>query len=366
VVVVEVHGYNFPKYSPGIAFLNIKNGKVTQPTLIQDYGFYRIEWSSDGENFLLQPPAILNISSGEIKISLDIEEIQKRDPNIEVIYGYWSTTGQYIILSKIFASEDPPIIEVYDAETGGRVRSYPYEPYTRYGSLSYDDKYMTLHKRRLVNGEYSPLDPYDIYIWDWQNNKVSQLTDNVKWEDPINAYGGLAAFWSPINHHLAIITGYPTIPYPDGPNYGNGLAIYDISTMQLVAEYIGDLYKEEDPDPPNVPVSSFSQLTWSPDGSKIAFANIQRTETGRIKSDICILTLETGIIDCPTKRIPMISDSRLNEHPAWTSDGNQILFLTTWEDDCYPVSIMDVDGSNFHIINNELCTMGYEGILVPP
>ncbi len=89
-----------------------------------------------------------------------------------------------------------------------------------------------------------------------------------------------------------------------------------------------------------------SQMCWSPEGSKIAFALMPRAELGDISTYIYVMNSDGTNIGQITNNLAVKDDT-----PSWSRDGIKIAFssnrdnLSTFKSEVY---IMNIDGTNQH------------------
>jgi TolB protein len=93
------------------------------------------------------------------------------------------------------------------------------------------------------------------------------------------------------------------------------------------------------------PRASHRAPSWSPDGSKIAFAavrNVNRVDLWNANLDIFVMNADG------TNPVRLTEDARFNWFPSWSPDGKRIVFVRATHDDqtTADIYVMNADGTN--------------------
>ena len=95
---------------------------------------------------------------------------------------------------------------------------------------------------------------------------------------------------------------------------------------------------------PKIPVPPIGTPSWSPDGSKIAFAavrNVNRVDLWNSDLDIFVMNADG------TNPVRLTEDARFNWAPSWSPDGKGIAFVRATHDDITDcdIYVMNADGT---------------------
>ena len=187
----------------------------------------------------------------------------------------------------------------------------------------------------MQSGRYCGTSPsascyYQIYVMNADGTGITQLTNAANFE-------GYGPVWSPDGRRIAF-SGY-TLSAAGDLQLGNGLYVMtaDGSNITALAGAAG---------------LNASGQSWSPDGTRIAFAG-SRDE---ISWHIYIMNADG------TGATQISPDSTSDNSPAWSPDGSQIAFTRIWQQGTTPsgeqcqVFVMGADGSHaVRLTNDSFC-----------
>lgn len=155
---------------------------------------------------------------------------------------------------------------------------------------------------------------FDIYVMDADGGGVTRLTN---WPS-LESY----PVWSPNGSRIAFLS--------DRSRDGTEIVVMraDGSSKKVVASVRGSAWEP----------------SWSPRGAKLLFT-LERSHRGYYNTDdnedIYLTNLRTG------RTRPLIATPQSEFTPAWSPDGERIVFAAAWCADCWgDIFIADADGSN--------------------
>jgi hypothetical protein len=302
----------------GSVLLNISSGDALQPNFLQhDLSSIAFAWHEVFPNLIYYyPPAILELDSGIFHSYSDD-------------YGVWSATGDYLIRTLQNATESTTV-SILNVKTD-YVDSFTINSPVRAISTSYDDRYILFRTIAPDKG-----DENKIIILDTESGAA--VYEHLYEAD---FYG----IWSPVDYGLLLVLNVGGDPYSEGPRYGSKMEIIDGSSGALLKDVTNENYLFSSPD-------------WSHDGTKLVFSNIIEGQ----RAEICTLVILAEEIDCLTGG--SIFGGNFNIYPKWTLS-DQIVFETENDGICFPLAIINLDGSGAKIISNKICTFGNKVFIIP-
>ena len=202
--------------------------------------------------------------------------------NEKTLSGMWKSATELHFRKYLTKSADSLTgRKIIDDRNGGRMNISP--------SISPDGKYIAFFSEK-------NLFTLDLFLADASNGKVIKKLSSVVRNNDIDDFSFIesSGTWSPDGSQFAFVIFSKGV---------NKLAVLDVEKSRIIREYEIN------------GVSSFSNPAWSPDGKKFVI-------TGMVDgiSDLYLFFPASGKVQ------KLTDDFTSNLHPAWSSDGNLIVF----------------------------------------
>lgn len=196
-----------------------------------------------------------------------------------------------------------------------------------------------------------------LYTLDFATEEIQEFTGtkgmvNPDWS-PNGRYiafgrGNIYALDFDIKDVLTLITSSDTIWDPSWSLNGQKLVYTKVEGKQGL--YILD-FASEQISRLNLSLRSPFHPSWSPDGKTITFV----ADDERNISQIYLVDVETCLLTqvCETIQLTWATEGNNNYAPAWSPDGNQIVFASN-RDGFYAIYVMEKDGTNQRRLTNHI------------
>lgn len=262
-------------------------------------------WSSDGTKFIFNARLSSLETINLVIADLATGELTPLNFMEGAFDAFWSPDGRYIVYaSSKQEGETQLIVQInkYDMETSQNqtLMEIPVgnaDPVLLTG-WSPDGKNIAFAAE--VNGQF------DIYRLDVETQTLRQLTNTPEKEVFVS--------WSPTDNRLLFGTDSDPWAFSSWPYNAEKLYLIDESgeKLQSLGEFV-----------------NLTSMTWSPDGTQIAYSNEAR---------LCLLTIATEKILCPLNEILPASEygSAYYYPPAWSADGKWLAFEVNKLAENYP------------------------------
>jgi len=338
--IVSVFSYRTPEFENGSFLLNLETGERYQPSVLkyEDLGVI-VGWKRESPNKLyFSNSAIIDLDNGYVQF-MDVPSTTYGE---YLHNASWSASGQYLIWGLVDRESSNTSVSILDLHTNG-VTNFTFDAEVHVSSTSFDDRYFTLEEFWVTR----PEDVETSRLW-----IIERETENIVFETAYDLQ--IASVWSPADYKLAIVQDFSG--YVDDPQVSKRIHIVDIETGEVLSNF----------DSSSLPAGEtesarFSGIDWSEDGNRFVFTNIVSDENKKFTSaEICIIEITTGGIDCITNGVPEI-EGKFNFFPEWI-DNNRVVFKTQGDDYCYPLAIINDDGSGFRFLTEDLCLSLWEWV----
>ncbi|HEY8227425.1 MAG TPA: hypothetical protein VIG25_19300 [Pyrinomonadaceae bacterium] len=203
-------------------------------------------------------------------------------------------------------------------------------------SISPDGRKIVFDSNRL-RAEGEPLNTSDLFLMNTDGSEQKHVTR------------GSSATWSSDSkfiayHASASGTGRPVLPFPGAATNDSDIFVINVAKKGARPKNIT-----------NNPVAIDDDADWSPNDNRIVFVSKATTDN---MSDATTAEIYVINLDQKGKLIRLTNNAEEERAPAWSPDGNRILFLCRRGGRDFEICIMNGDGSGqLQLTNNTVADL---------